>query len=216
MGLTAAVCCLAITSQATVLAPGGFVGVLSQGGAGVPTSAVLTSPYLDGTLSGDILSQVFVSDLNNPYANGTISSVAGALSFYYQINNVGGGAGLSVVSRFTTGGFAGVATDVRYILAGIAAPTFATRDAAPGDGIGFTFATPPVPAPGLSDIMVIHTPYLSFTKSTSSIIDSTFADSGMPVWAPVPEPTTVIAGALLLLPFAASTLRVLRRNRTSV
>jgi hypothetical protein len=29
----------------------------------------------------------------------------------------------------------------------------------------------------------------------------------------VPEPTTVLAGALLLLPFGASTLRILRRNR---
>ena len=32
---------------------------------------------------------------------------------------------------------------------------------------------------------------------------------------PVPEPTTLIAGALLLLPFGASTLRVLRRNRAA-
>jgi hypothetical protein len=31
----------------------------------------------------------------------------------------------------------------------------------------------------------------------------------------VPEPTTMIAGALLLLPFGASTLRVLRRNRAA-
>ena len=31
--------------------------------------------------------------------------------------------------------------------------------------------------------------------------------------APVPEPTTMVAGALLLLPFGASTLRILRRNR---
>ncbi len=30
---------------------------------------------------------------------------------------------------------------------------------------------------------------------------------------PVPEPTTLIAGALLLLPFGASTLRLLRKNR---
>jgi hypothetical protein len=30
--------------------------------------------------------------------------------------------------------------------------------------------------------------------------------------APVPEPTTLIAGALLLLPFGASTLRILRRR----
>ena len=31
----------------------------------------------------------------------------------------------------------------------------------------------------------------------------------------VPEPTTLIAGALLLLPFGASTLRILRRNRVA-
>jgi hypothetical protein len=33
-----------------------------------------------------------------------------------------------------------------------------------------------------------------------------------PVAVPVPEPTTMIAGALLLLPFGASTLRILRRR----
>jgi hypothetical protein len=33
--------------------------------------------------------------------------------------------------------------------------------------------------------------------------------------APVPEPTTMIAGALLLLPFGASTLRILRRKRVA-
>jgi hypothetical protein len=34
-----------------------------------------------------------------------------------------------------------------------------------------------------------------------------------PQLAQVPEPTTMIAAALLLLPFGASTLRILRRNR---
>jgi hypothetical protein len=33
-----------------------------------------------------------------------------------------------------------------------------------------------------------------------------------PAVAPVPEPTTMIAGALLLLPFGASTLRILRKR----
>jgi len=32
---------------------------------------------------------------------------------------------------------------------------------------------------------------------------------------PVPEPTTVVAGALLLLPFGMSTLRMLRKRRTA-
>lgn len=37
------------------------------------------------------------------------------------------------------------------------------------------------------------------------------------IWnvTPVPEPTTLIAGALLLLPFGASTLRFIRKNRTA-
>ncbi len=33
--------------------------------------------------------------------------------------------------------------------------------------------------------------------------------------SPVPEPTTIIAGALMLLPFGASTLRILRKNRAA-
>jgi hypothetical protein len=32
---------------------------------------------------------------------------------------------------------------------------------------------------------------------------------------PVPEPTTIISGVLMLLPFGASTLRILRRNRAA-
>lgn len=36
-----------------------------------------------------------------------------------------------------------------------------------------------------------------------------------PTAVPVPEPTTVLAGALLLLPFGASTLRFFRKNRTA-
>jgi hypothetical protein len=31
-------------------------------------------------------------------------------------------------------------------------------------------------------------------------------------WVPVPEPTAAVAGAMLLLPFGASTLRMFRRN----
>lgn len=33
--------------------------------------------------------------------------------------------------------------------------------------------------------------------------------------ATIPEPTTIVAGILLLLPFAASTLRILRKTRAA-
>ena len=35
-----------------------------------------------------------------------------------------------------------------------------------------------------------------------------------PILEAVPEPTTMIAGALLLLPFGASVLRILRKKKT--
>jgi hypothetical protein len=44
---------------------------------------------------------------------------------------------------------------------------------------------------------------------------ASIADLGTTTGYAVPEPTTVLAGALLLLPFGASTLRILRRNRTA-
>ena len=60
---------------------------------------------------------------------------------------------------------------------------------------------------------------------TGNILEGVGAVSGGPgsgqsqeffmLGTPVPEPTTMIAGALLLLPFGASTLRILRKNRAA-
>jgi hypothetical protein len=45
--------------------------------------------------------------------------------------------------------------------------------------------------------------------------DFALDDISLTALTPVPEPTTMLAGALLLLPFGASTLRVLRKTRTA-
>lgn len=47
----------------------------------------------------------------------------------------------------------------------------------------------------------------------SVLSDVTFEFGTEPTFVPVPEPTTMIAALLLLLPFGASTMQVLRRNR---
>lgn len=44
---------------------------------------------------------------------------------------------------------------------------------------------------------------------------SSTAPNHQPMLGIVPEPSTVIAGALLLLPFGVSTLRILRKNKTA-
>jgi hypothetical protein len=51
------------------------------------------------------------------------------------------------------------------------------------------------------------------TPGATTIIDGVTYYLKQDVLAVVPEPTTMIAGALLLLPFGASTLRALRKNR---
>jgi hypothetical protein len=63
-------------------------------------------------------------------------------------------------------------------------------------------------------------PGLNLTQLTTDSAPSTpttyeTSYSGSIVGVPVPEPTTMIAGALLLLPFAASTLRIFRKSRTA-
>jgi hypothetical protein len=63
------------------------------------------------------------------------------------------------------------------------------------DTIGYTFSSPET---------------LNQLSNLSSPLETSFAGS----IAAVPEPTTIIAGAMMLLPFGASTLRSLRKNRT--
>jgi hypothetical protein len=67
---------------------------------------------------------------------------------------------------------------------------------------------------------------LNHAVYTGNVLESTIADSPnnpnsggsqefLLLGTPVPEPATMVAGALLLLPFAASTLRFVRRNRAA-
>ena len=81
-------------------------------------------------------------------------------------------------------------------------------------------------SPVTGDIYNAYTGYLgglnfagvSANLAGGNILRSTEIGAGQDLIfnvAPVPEPTTMIAGALLLLPFGMSTLRFLRKNRTA-
>jgi hypothetical protein len=59
---------------------------------------------------------------------------------------------------------------------------------------------------------------VSANLGSGYVLRSTETGAGQDlIWdvSPVPEPTTMIAGALLLLPVGASTLRILRKNRAA-
>jgi hypothetical protein len=62
----------------------------------------------------------------------------------------------------------------------------------------------------VADVALISDTFGSFPNR-----DLTLDSINMSVASVVPEPTTMIAGAMLLLPFGASTLRILRKSRAA-
>jgi hypothetical protein len=105
-------------------------------------------------------------------------------------------------------------------------------DSGEGNGVQLNFDL--APGSGYSD-MLMSVPLAKFSGLTGNpyiYLYSAFGDYGSLLHAgysssdgfeewrssaagtPIPEPTTVVAGALLLLPFGVSTLRALRKRRT--
>jgi hypothetical protein len=207
----ATMCCLAATSQATLLIPGPGPGstVVPAGPATLPAGAPdLIAPFGPAPVDGDVFSWVRIDPLN----------ALGGLSFYYQVNNLP--PGIHAIERFTATGFAGLVTDVTFIPVGVP-PTTADRSDLlldVGDTIGFNFPGgilgPNIPNGASSAILVIHTSYVGPVGiREGGVIDG--VGRSVDILAPVPEPTTMVAGALLLLPFALSTVRRMRKNRTA-
>jgi hypothetical protein len=80
--------------------------------------------------------------------------------------------------------------------------------------VGFDYSgNNEVAAGNNTEILVVNTAWTTYETQAGSVIDGHSAN--VSILAPVPEPTTMVAGALLLLPFGASTIRILRRNRTA-
>jgi len=197
------------SSQATILAPG-TIGLDPAQAPGPAPIATLVTPFSFtspiGTVSGTITSWV-VSDPANPL---------GGLSFYYQVLNTGSEG----ISRVSTSDFAiipGAPVDVSTVTAPFAtsvtggvAPFTATRSS-DGTTVGFLFIGPQEVLPGQSSVvMVVNTQYPSFQLSVGAVIDSSSVN--VAILGPVPEPSTAIAGSLLLIPLAAGALRVARKR----
>jgi hypothetical protein len=78
------------------------------------------------------------------------------------------------------------------------------------DWDGFVFTVAGGAQYNLSSQLAPHNPpTIDYTVAGGAFLPVTFSISQ------VPEPTTMVAGALLLLPFGASTLRMFRKTRTA-
>ena len=194
----------------------------------VPSGAVLTTASYTpaGTLGLEQGPQVSAYSQGSGAFSGTVTSWAlsgdtsnplGGLDFLYQIHNTGS----TQVEGLSLGGFDSIVLDVGYIttavlpaatgsVAGTIIPADATRSLSTihWDYIGTSLTG----GGTYGDILVVLTGMTGSEFANGSIQDT--YSQNIQILA-VPEPTTMVAGALLLLPFGASTLRILRKNRTA-
>jgi len=204
VGVLAGLC---LCSQATILAPGG-VGLDSAQAPGPAPIDTLVTPYSFGGISGTITSWA-VKDPANPL---------GGLSFYYQVSNTGT-EGISRVSTSDFGLIPAATVDVSTIVApfdssltGGVTPEFGTRSTGAGSVVGFFFLGSEV-LPGQHSVaLVVNTPYQYLQISSGSIIDSSSVNVNILSPSIIPEPSTILAGILLLIPLGASALRIVRKT----
>jgi hypothetical protein len=203
--VAAVVCCAAITSQAAFVTVAGF----GPGSATMATGAGSSTVGVDYEVLQDSTSSIYY--------------------YLYQVKPVGTGGIESF--QVTVNPAVANPTILSSAFIGI---TLATSDIIAGGTIdpGWT----PAAVVTAANVRWSTTAFLQDGKQSivlgfSSLLGPTWgngqaADSVPPspwdtvtggtfIPVPVPEPTTMIAGAMLLLPFAASTLRMVRKNRTA-
>lgn len=204
VGMLVALC---FSSQAVILAPGD-VG-LDAPQTLSPESTILdklVTPYAFGGISGTITSWV-VKDPANPL---------GGLTFLYQVTDTG----TEAISRVSTSDFgivSGFPVEVSTLtgpfdtsVQGGVVPFTGTRSSGAGSVVGFLFLGTEIQPGQSSAVLVVNTPYINFGLSPGSIIDSSSVN--VTILGPVPEPSTFMAAGLLLIPFGASMLRIVRKK----
>ena len=176
---------LCLSSPATVLLSG-----LDAPQAPAPTGA-LAAPY--GGLNGIV----------NSWVAGDAANPLGGLSFYYQIHNKQVQSVTALISQ-DFGIVPGAPAQVSTITSDSSDPGATTRDRSNGDGsVQFSLIGAP-----RSQVLVVNTSFQTF----DGIVNLDFFSPGAPAVGPVPEPATFMTGILLLVPFAAGAMRMVRKR----
>jgi hypothetical protein len=204
--MAAVACCLASTSQAGIVLPPATSGAPGPDdpldGAAV-TIASLVSPFAFGGAFSGILTSTVLQE------SAAFNPLGGYTFLYVIANDATSRDGLR---RYSVDGWDSTPLPVAGNTGpGLDAP-IADRSLS-GDIIGFDWGVVTPITPGSFGEVYVRTSQQQFTIANGSVIDSGTATVN--TYA-VPEPTTMIAGAMLLLPFGASTLRMLRKNRHGI
>jgi len=151
-----------------------------------------------------------------------LTTVANASVVYNWVNTPGPGVDPPAASGILTltGGTGGIVSDLTFTLYGITPPdnTFTgTAVVLPDQNLTLSGTTT---GSGVDSgaIAVTWTPtvFTALVGENSAYYEDVNSFTIYGDWVPaVPEPTTTIAGALMLLPFGASALRMLRQRQTA-
>jgi hypothetical protein len=203
---------------------------LALSAAGMVLAAVSANAQLvnegavsETTPSGTPLSVTYVSGASSTFT-GTFNSwviAAGSdsvatslgytgLTFVFQVNPTGP----SVVESISLNGFVATSTSALGIgyLSGSANPISESYLSSAQGGIsGGTVKVNFNAFSGTGDYVYIYTNDKSYGELFDSVQDGS---SATPLgYAPIPEPTTVLAGALMLLPLGVGAFRAIRKDR---
>ncbi len=196
--------CSALTSTAALspLTPGGAgvtppaIGSLA-GGTQVGTTLTSTYSFGSGADQGTIQSLVY---------SGVTANTLGGLTFAYIITVTAGDISAVGLSTFPLANIL-----VGTIAGGTAS---SSADFTAGGTVNFHWV-PSVLTAGTPTEVIVGTSATGYQVGAAVPLDTYPGSVGVPAYVPVPEPTTVVAGALMLLPFGMGAIRSLRKDRTA-
>ncbi len=197
--VAAGLVCTAATSKATLT-------TITAGGAPVTPPPSDTSLFSGSPLATTTQNYSFGGGIDTGtieslvYASGS-GNTLGGYSFEYIVNVTTGD-----LSALNLNGF-----DISTALVGNEAGTIPSSIGLTLNGvINVTWA---------SDLLAGHTSTILIDTGVKNYggdnvgLQDNYPDGGAPILAPVPEPSTVVAGALMLLPFGIGAIRSLRKER---
>jgi hypothetical protein len=186
---------------------GAYSGVV----AGIPTAVPATTAPTGTLLASESVvfaTADFDGTLTTRVYSGDAATGGTGLTFAYSFSSISGGG----FSELAVNGWGPPAFPQVAYLTGTVAPDFAYLV---GGTLNYTWATAGL-VPGNSATVYAATTETIFVPSSATVQDG---DATVPLatWSPtsVPEPSTVIAGLLVLLPSGASTLQILRKKRSA-
>jgi hypothetical protein len=210
-----------ISSHASLVTQGGgsqsvSLASATEGfsGAGATLQDEIVNAPLVGTFgtsppAGSLSSWVYSGNTLNPFGSSD-------LTFIYQLTITGDQAEtLSLALYPDSSVYVDSSTFISLpggasLVASSATPTTGILS---DDDLNFDFLPNPVnPESSPTVYIIVNTSDTTYSQNTAAVIDG--LTSGTSDLAPVPEPATIMSGVLLLLPFGASTLRILRKNRS--